>query len=850
MLLLTHLLALAAPAELPGDALPVRHWNVQHVDLNLRFDPGAPGPFTIEGTATHTVTPLGLPHDVVRLHQVGLRIAEVRVDAAVISDWTLGDHTLDIPVTPGAPHTIAIDYTATPQTGAHQRRPLRGSGPSSSAPYNTVEVWTQGENEDNRHWFPGWDHPSDRFTVSQTLTVPSRYHVVANGDLRSQDPAEPGWTRWRYELDASIVNYLVAFAAGTYDVHLQEGAPPIEVIVPRGTPSAQVKAGYDAVPDMLDFFAELTGAPYPYGVYRQVAVQRFLYGGMENASTTILAADRMVGPDDIHLASLEGLLAHELAHQWFGDHLTCRGWRELWLNEGFATYYTALWTRHARGDEAFAAQVWRWNHPARSSRRPVAYRPWAADAGSDYADVYTRGASALHSLRVMLGATPYDDAIRSYVAAHGGQLVETDDLRRHLEAVSGQHLGWFFDRLIHGTGAPTLTSRWQFRKGELHLTVKQRGETTWPGPITVHVGTDDGVWVRVLPGPSEAGDDTRQLTLEMPAAPRWVSVDPEGGVLAHRKPTQPTAAWARQLAEAPTAFARQEAVLNLGEAKSDLPAAYTALSDALRGAHRIDPNAPRPDQAMAAARSLASLGGSSAAEALIAGLEGAAPELRAEIATALGRLTGETSATATLRRIAARDDVAAVRAAAINALSHLDADVAGPIALRALARPDPTQNAALHQAATDALGRRGEPADRRRLLDLLRHPHRDVQHSAGYALQRASQTHTLPAGESERIANALATWLDHDDQRTRATGLRLLGQLGTDSSLGPLHAYGKRTTIDRHRSQVESAVARIRVRRQQADLDADTLAALEAKIDKLTQRLDKLDRERKAEDAP
>src|SRR5690606_24509373 len=267
-----------------------------------------------------------------------------------------------------------------------------------------------------------------------------------------QEPAGAGWTRFRYRLDRPIVSYLVAIVAGEYATYVDESEIPLTYIVPRTVGEEAARRSLGVTAEQVPWFSELLGHPFPYGSYRQAFVSRFLYGGMENATLTVLSDRLLLAHPSARDRSTEEVVAHELAHQWFGDLLTCYGWRELWLNEGFASFYTGRWLEHRYGADRYAAEQRGWMTAALHDPAPMSPRAWSKVPGRDNAAVYVRGASVLHMLRTHLGTDVFDAGIREYVARNADRLVETDDLRRALEDVSGQHLGWLFEQWVHGTG--------------------------------------------------------------------------------------------------------------------------------------------------------------------------------------------------------------------------------------------------------------------------------------------------------------------------------------------------------------------------------------------------------------
>ena len=277
------------------------------MDLDLLLDPAAG---SVEGTVTYTLA--RLRSEVFELDQVGLQIDEVRLGGAPVQWWVEGDRLL-IGLSDAAEDaervlaSLAIDYRATPRTGLHFRGPGTASAFADSAGDAYPEVWSQGEQIDHRHWIPLWDHPNDRFTYTGRFALPDGYDdwkVLTNSGL-------------------DMVSYLIMVTAAPYQV---VGEEDNQVWVPQGTDDEVAQRARRAVPEMMRWFGWRTGVQYPWGPYRQVFVQRFIYGGMENTTATIEALRLLSGPS---IAQTRGrrhqsVFAHELAHQWYGDLLTCR----------------------------------------------------------------------------------------------------------------------------------------------------------------------------------------------------------------------------------------------------------------------------------------------------------------------------------------------------------------------------------------------------------------------------------------------------------------------------------------------------------------------------------------------
>ena len=405
--------------------------------------------------------------------------------------------------------------------------------------------WTGfGDNWPNRgrHWIPSVDHPSDKATVSWAVIAPTARTVIANGSLVERTPLPDGRVRTRWRESHPIPVYLMVIAA----------APLVEY--PLGNTACGLASTGDCVPqfvytapeqravlpgpfavagEIVRYFATLVGVfPYERLAHLQSSTR---FGGMENA-TAIFYADALFRGGRMS----EGLIAHETAHQWFGDAVTEREWPHVWLSEGFATYFAALWTRHAHGDSAFRADMERIRTSIVTDDDAVPKRPVIDTAQTELLALlnrnsYEKGGFVLHMLRAQVGDSAFFAALRRYYAQFRDATALTDDLRRLMEQTSGQGLGWFFDQWLRRPGFPEAEVTWSYDASshQVALAVKQSDRFgAFRFPLTVELRDVAGV--------------TRRVTLEVPAerlvrlivpgtqpsAPRAVIVDPDVALLA------------------------------------------------------------------------------------------------------------------------------------------------------------------------------------------------------------------------------------------------------------------------------------------------------------------------------
>ena len=314
-------------------------------------------------------------------------------------------------------------------------------------------------------------------------TAPRDLFVLSNGDLRERIDIGTDRARWHYALDFPHAGYLITLVCGTFS-ETTDRAPGTGVkvyyYVPPGR-EADARRSFGATPGMIDFFSERIGLPYPHQRYSQVVVNDFIFGGMENTTATTLTVEALLDERAALDHDVEGLVAHELAHQWWGNLLTCREWPEAWLNEGFATYFEYVWREHAHGrDEADAEllnDTQAYLGEAGKYQRPIVCRQYNEPIELFDSHLYDKGGRVLHMLRNTLGDDVFWRALNLYAQRHAHRSVETRDLARAVEEASGRNLDPFFDQWIGNPGHPELEGSWRWdddlQVGRLRIEQKQ-----------------------------------------------------------------------------------------------------------------------------------------------------------------------------------------------------------------------------------------------------------------------------------------------------------------------------------------------------------------------------------------
>ncbi|MFM9957365.1 MAG: M1 family aminopeptidase [Phycisphaerales bacterium] len=675
---------------------------VDFASMTLKLDIPDMNTPRLTGVSRLTFTPIGKALGTLRLNAEQMTIAADAVNlveggAGAKVTATYDDRVLSVSFSPelevGKPVTLEVRYALndppeglfwTPESPEWKGRP--------------AQIHTQGQPETNRWWFPSHDFPNERLSTRLEITVPEGYQAVANGALKGTNTKD-GRSTFVWEQAGDHVNYLVMMAVGKWDivdVATLDGAQhrvPMPVYAPLGR-GADVARTYGRTADMMEVFERRFGVPYPWEKYAQVIVWNFGAGGMENTSATTMYDTAILDDKSLRDGDLDGLISHELAHQWFGDLITCNTWAHIWLNEGWATYSTALWyeardgfdggpaalqngylmSMHGSMRGVAAADQIAPGASAEDRARPgmvsnVYEHPWEVFRRTS--NPYPKGASVLHMLRMKLGEEVFFAGVRAYVKRYQHQTAETDQFRRVLEEVSGVSLERFFEQWTLRPGTPRLhvKAEWDAQASELAIVVEQRQHIDAELPAFVF---DLPVVVRVKGQRSDVTipvDGRRhERRMKLDAEPEMVVVDPMLTVLADLTVEQPTRRFITQLNEGPTAPSRVDAARALSR-NTGSAEAVQALAGAVRNSQ--ENAAVRAEAAM----SLGKLGRADAVlEAARAGEAdskmGAIENARVRLGIVRGLASANTAeALDALTRVAGTEDESyAVRAAAIEAV--------------------------------------------------------------------------------------------------------------------------------------------------------------------------------------
>jgi len=491
---ITALFSLTAALAIRRERV-VDAWRPTNYVVNLRFDDRLTE--IVEARAEINILA------VKKLSLVDLDFGDLTVDSVILNassapfeqkNETLAVH-LPVPLDAGTTFTVTVLYHGKPKDGLILTTDKDGK-PSAV-----------GDNWPNRvhNWIPCLDHPSAKATITFNITAPARELVVANGRLASVATNADGNRTWSYTEAVPIPPYCMIVAVGEF-ASLMPGQPaitPLSFYVPQFDKQVAVD-GFAPATSALQLFTQ-TVAPYPYEKLALI-VGATRFGGMENSSAIVFPNTLFSTNPNARVSTAFGIpigtvdvISHEIAHQWFGDSVTESTWSDLWLSEGFATYFASLFLQRYEGEQAFQESM---KHAAetcfayeKKNRIPIFDRDTEDLFKLLNPNNYQKGAWVLHMLRTSLGDDVFFRGIKNYYDAHKNSTADTEDLRRALEGASGKDLKDFFARWVYESGHPQyeLTWEWQGKQLSLRFVLRQlQSDRAFSNPIAIDIITPKG----------------------------------------------------------------------------------------------------------------------------------------------------------------------------------------------------------------------------------------------------------------------------------------------------------------------------------------------------------------------
>lgn len=759
-------LAVAAP-HFPGDRpLDIEHIRLDvYVELENEFVRASA---SIAGTARRDLTSVEL--NAVGFQDIGVEVRYGDLEAEK-PRFAYDDKILNVPfnheLKRGDRVEIVVNYTLNePKDGLHF------FAPSEDEPDAPHEMWSQGQAISNRYWVPCLDHPNEMQTTEVSCTVERPYIAISNGKLIRVTENEDDTRTYHWKMSQPHVSYLIALAVGDY-------APKTETW--RGIPvSYYVRKKFEPWIDnsfgnttrMLDFFSDRIGVKYAWEKYAQICCYNF-GGGMENTTCTFLG-EGTLHDDRANLdMSSDGLVSHELGHQWFGDLLTCKEWSHLWLNEGFASYCEALWDEESNGEDAFALNMMDKSDNARrgGADKPVVYPDYKNPGEQFDSRAYSKGAWVLHMIRRRLGDELFWKAIHEYVTRFRHKTVETDDLQHVIEEVSGESFGRFFYDWTRRPGNPVVFVSYEWQPDDMlaKVVIKQTQDSdAFYFPLKLEFRFADGN-SRVIT--QHVTEKKETIYVPLRARPVAFRVDPDQAVLMELTEEKPLELWIAQLTDANAAL-RVAAVRHVAKEGSGTSIDHLAtrlLDEPFWGVQEEIAKSLGEDQSEVAQH------------ALLNGLTIKSARALAAVVEALGEYDDEDEVTAALATLVKKGNESyAVEAAAIKSYSAVcrqNDPEAVELFRFCLSRDSHREQ--VREAAFEALARHGGESEIATILEWsdVGRPI-EVRSAAIRALGEIANDDDVASASVEQVLGVLRNVLSGPDQRLARAAISAAEDLG------------------------------------------------------------------------
>lgn len=808
-----------------------RPFRIEHIALDLEIDHAGKA---IEGVAEITFERVSPEATELSLDAVGFDLAAVQLlkgRRRTSKGWratphVYDDETLEVSIPANVDRGfVRVKYRAEPRRGMYFIQP------DEAVPDRPNQVWTQCQDEDARFVFPCHDKPHIKQTMDIRVRVQPGWFVLSNGDLASSKRAQKAGD-FHYKMTQAQPSYLFTIVAGDFaKIDDSVGQLPVPYYVPKGRES-DAKRTFKNTPAMIRLFAKLTGVDYPWTKYAQVVVKDFIFGGMENTGASTMYEHILLDERAAIDMSSDDLIAHELAHQWFGDFVTCRDWSHAWLNEGFATFFEHVWREHRLGEEEY-------HHGLRVDlraylseangryQRPVVCQDYEAPIDIFDRHLYEKGAIFLHTLRLELGDEMFWRGVNRYLDEHAGGVVETRDLLRAMENVSGNSLEQFFEQGLLRADHPKVDVSLSYEKGLVVAQVKQTLESgAAPFAFDLEIDICHSQGKKPVREVRRVERAQHTFAIDAPERPRYVVVDPRLRIVGRVTTKAPADMLRNQLLEASTGRGRVLAADALG--RRDEPATIRALGEAISSARAFW------GARAAAASALGRIRSPRAFEQLRTGARTKHPKVRRAVAAALGGFR-TAAAAKLLTKMARSDESYFVAASACRALGDTRQPEAFDTLVELLDRPSWAD--AIRAGALDGLARLRDD----RALDELR---KRTRYGEPERARRAAVAALARMSTNRKTREALEDLLDDQNPHMRVAVVLAIAELGDSKSRPALRRLLSRDLDARVRRRTREVLrdlggrGRRETRRLREELEQMRRAhqELSARVSKLEER--------------
>ncbi len=569
---------------------PQRYYDIERLSIDWRMDLEREHVDAISRLAIRSIVP---QLSVVTVHAVELDIQSIQDSQGEELEW---ENRVD-------EEQLLIRLKRTLQMGEreeltfvyvidHPRGGLHFTRTCPEFPNVETSAWTQMQDDYCRYVIPVYDNPSHRFPFEAFITVPQGYYVVSNGRLISRERHDEDQTEtfhWSQELP--LPAYLITVAVSEYVEYVDDiDGLPVRYYAHKRWDRDTVYRSFGKTPWMIKFFESRLGVKYPWDKYAQATAANFIIGGMENTSATT-QTDATLHDEKTHKDfDSDGLVAHELAHMWGGDLVTCRTWTHGWLNEGWATQMQNEWKRHDLGDDEYlydqlGKQNSYFEEDKNKYRRPIVFNVW--ERGGDMFDshLYPGGAWRLYMLKHLVGEERWWNILGEWLRRHAHRSVYTHDLESLFTEMTGEDYGWFFEQWVYKAGYPEckITCSHDERYGHVHIKIEQTQKSddgmtpsVFKFPLTVEFVGRDSQRTRYT---MHINERVHNFYYPIKEAPVQIIIDPDYTVLMDCTIEKPEPMWIEQLHHGTNVIQRIRAAIALGRRAT--PRAIEALGDAL-----------------------------------------------------------------------------------------------------------------------------------------------------------------------------------------------------------------------------------------------------------------------------
>ncbi len=811
---------------------PDRSAGIHHLALDITPDFQRR---TISGTAIVTFQPIAKPLEELQLDAIDLNIQSVTSTAKIQAYEVTADHvviTFAEPIQPSSETSVSIRYTAQPEKGLYFRTPEMGYDPGDE------HLFTQGESVDERYWYPSYDSPNQKFTTEITCHVPAGMTALSNGRLISEEKDGAGLTAFHWSQEQPHANYLVSLVAGYFkkvedkykDIPLALLTPPSEI--------EQAPNSFRDTRDIMEFYESEIGVPYPWAKYYQVVVQDFMEGGMENTSITTLTDRTLFTEATENIRSSQGLVAHEMAHQWFGDLVTCKDWSETWLNEGFATFYAELYDEHKNGEDAMLYGLYGKAKSIFSQSndiKPIVSRNFDNPDSMFNFLQYDKGSFVLRMLRSQLGADLYRQCIRTYLERHKFGNVDTEDLARVVEELSGRSYDQFFDQWVYHAHYPEIEASysWDEKTKLAKISVRQTQKTDdnvllFNFPLEIAFKGKSATITRTITVKEKSED----FYFSLDSAPTIVRLDPNLEVLAKIDfRNRPNSMLDAQLDDENDVVGRLQVIDELKDSKNH--EAVEKLSHALN-------HDPFYGVRIDAAHGLQSIHDDEALDALLNSTKQDDARVRNQVMSAIAGFY-DPRALEAARKSLADEHNPDILNQSIRALAKYPASDTHPL-LVPLLQSKSYRNTTL-ETAISALSDQEDPENIVAVRDTLKARKSEIQ-ARGFSTSLTSlATLAVNCDKKDEVRDFIISFVNDKNETIQLGAIRALGTLGDPGAIPVLQSFTGANRANQVQRAATGALEAIRSGRKRDENSAElrqTVQDLQDQVKKMRQDLEAL----------